>query len=125
MVDLEAASIADVREFHETYYVPENATVVIVGDFDAAQTLSMVNQYFARVPKAKRPVPRVCRRSRRRRRNAAPSSRKRGRCPLSSWRNITYDGHPDAYPLHIAARSCRMGRARVFRASWSTTSGSR
>ena len=58
MVDLEAASIADVREFHSTYYVPENATVTIVGDFDAEQTLQMVNQYFARVPKAKRPVPR-------------------------------------------------------------------
>ena len=58
MVDLEAASIADVREFHSTYYVPENATVTIVGDFDAEQTLQMVNQYLARVPKAKRPVPR-------------------------------------------------------------------
>src|SRR6187200_1972007 len=34
MADLEAASIADVREFHETFYVPENATVAIVGDFD-------------------------------------------------------------------------------------------
>src|SRR5512139_160722 len=37
MADLEAASIADVREFHETYYVPENATVTIVGDFDSEQ----------------------------------------------------------------------------------------
>src|SRR4030095_2914401 len=58
MVDLEAASIADVREFHETYYVPENATVTIVGDFEAEQTLQMVTGYFGRVPKAKRPVPR-------------------------------------------------------------------
>src|SRR5206468_2969755 len=58
MADLESASIADVREFHDTYYVPENATVTIVGDFDPAQTLQLVNQYFARVPKASRPVPR-------------------------------------------------------------------
>ena len=58
MLDLESASIADVREFHKTYYVPENATVTIVGDFEAEQTLQMVNQYLARVPKAKRPVPR-------------------------------------------------------------------
>ena len=34
MADLEAASIDDVRDFHSTYYVPENATVTIVGDFD-------------------------------------------------------------------------------------------
>src|SRR6185369_15253614 len=58
MADLEAASIADVRDFHRTYYVPENAVLTIVGDFDLEQALSMVNQYFARVPKAKRPVPR-------------------------------------------------------------------
>ena len=34
MADLEAASIDDVRDFHNTFYVPENATVTIVGDFD-------------------------------------------------------------------------------------------
>src|SRR5471032_881326 len=37
MQDLEAASVDDVREFYRTYYVPANATVVVVGDFDAAQ----------------------------------------------------------------------------------------
>ena len=126
MVDLEAASIADVREFHETYYVPENATVVIVGDFDAAQTLSMVNQYFARVPKAKRPVPRDCRRNRRRRKNAAPSSRRRGRCRPSSWRTTSRTtGIPMRIRCTSPRRSCRTGRARAFRASWSTTSGLR
>ena len=34
MKDLEAASIDDVREFFRTYYVPNNATLVLVGDFD-------------------------------------------------------------------------------------------
>ena len=34
MEDLEAASIHDVREFHATYYVPNNATLALVGDFD-------------------------------------------------------------------------------------------
>src|SRR5215216_2829089 len=45
MADLEAASVEDVREFHNTFYVPANATVAIVGDFDVAQTVQMVNQY--------------------------------------------------------------------------------
>src|SRR5262245_57875770 len=36
MVDLEAASIDDVRDFYNTYYVPENATLALVGDFDTA-----------------------------------------------------------------------------------------
>ena len=58
MADLEAASIEDVRDFYRTYYVPENATLVLVGDFDSTQALGLVEQYFGRVPKADRPVPR-------------------------------------------------------------------
>src|SRR5437764_266199 len=58
MVDLEAASVDDVRDFYQTYYVPENATAVLVGDFDAATAKQMVTQYLGRVPKAARPVPR-------------------------------------------------------------------
>ena len=53
-----AASIQDVREFHQTYYVPENATLTIVGDFDLDQTKAMVNRYFGRIAKAANPVPR-------------------------------------------------------------------
>ena len=58
MKDLEAASLQDVRDFHDTYYVPENAVVTIVGDFDSAQATQLVQQYLGRVPKATRPVPR-------------------------------------------------------------------
>src|SRR5205814_5054845 len=41
MVDLEAASVDDVRDFYRTYYVPSNATLAIVGDFDSAQALAL------------------------------------------------------------------------------------
>jgi zinc protease len=117
MADLEAASIADVREFHETYYVPENATVTIVGDFDAEQTLQLVNQYLARVPKAKRPVPRDL--------PTEPAQTKERRAVVEeAWPlpavvvayHITYDGHPDAYPLHVAAKIVSDGQsARIPR----------
>src|SRR5918994_300877 len=58
MADLEAASIADVRDFYSTFYVPENATLTLVGDFETAQARQLVEQYFGRVPKAAKPVPR-------------------------------------------------------------------
>src|SRR4029079_19504210 len=58
MEDLQAASVEDVRDFYQTYYVPENATVVVVGDFDTAQAKELANGYFGRVPKAEHPVPR-------------------------------------------------------------------
>src|SRR5262249_56593197 len=54
MVDLEAASVEDVRDFYRTYYVPSNATLTVVGDFDSSQALQLVNQYIGRVPKADR-----------------------------------------------------------------------
>src|SRR6184192_1566902 len=57
MTDLEAASVDDVRDFYRTYYVPSNATLVLVGDFDSAQAMQLVTQYVGRVPKADRAVP--------------------------------------------------------------------
>jgi zinc protease len=66
MADLEAADIGDVREFYETYYVPENAVLVIAGDFEPEPTMALVRQYFGRVPKARKAVPRDIPRSRRR-----------------------------------------------------------
>src|SRR5256885_2658527 len=58
MQDLEAASIDDVRDFYNTYYVPANATNALVGDFESAQAMDLVTKYLGRVPKAERPVPR-------------------------------------------------------------------
>src|SRR5512145_1023334 len=45
--DLDAAALVDVQEFHKTYYRPDNATLVVVGDFDQAQLDAWVDKYFA------------------------------------------------------------------------------
>src|SRR5260221_7041680 len=58
MADLEAATVDDVRDFYRTFYVPENATLTLVGDIDSVQALQLVSQYLGRVPKAAKPVPR-------------------------------------------------------------------
>ncbi len=50
MVDLDAATIGDVRDFYRTYYVPNNATLVIAGDFDPARALHQVEAYFGPIP---------------------------------------------------------------------------
>src|SRR6266581_5123767 len=57
MEDLQAASVDDVRDFYQTYYVPENATLVLVGDFDASQAKDLISRFVGRVPKASKPVP--------------------------------------------------------------------
>ncbi len=121
MADLEAASIRDVREFHATYYVPENATLTVVGDFDSAQVLQLVTQYFGRVPKATRPVPRDIPKEPEQTREKRVTVREAVPLPaVVVAYHITYDGHPDSYPLHITSKilsdgqSARLSRELVY-----------
>jgi zinc protease len=116
MEDLEAASIDDVREFFETYYVPENATLALVGDFDSAQAKLLVGQYLGRVPKARHPVPRDIPKE-------PPQTAERRVTVEAPWplpavvvaHHITYDGNPDSYPLHIASKVLSDGQSsRIY-----------
>ncbi|MDQ3349569.1 MAG: insulinase family protein, partial [Acidobacteriota bacterium] len=117
MEDLEAASVEDVRDFFRTYYVPGNATVVIVGDFDTKEAQELVTRYLGRVPASDRPVPRDIPKE--------PPQTKERRVRLEeNWplpavvvaHHITFDGHPDSYPLHIASKVLSDGRSsRIYR----------
>jgi zinc protease len=51
MADLSAASVDDVKEFFRTYYAPNNATLVIAGDFDPGAVKKLVAQYFGDIPR--------------------------------------------------------------------------
>ena len=49
--DLNAASIADFQKFYDTYYVPNNATLVITGDIDEKTAKKYIKKYFKGIPK--------------------------------------------------------------------------
>jgi zinc protease len=51
MTDLSAASLDDVKEFFRTYYAPNNATLVIAGDFNRDSALVWVERYFGGIPR--------------------------------------------------------------------------
>jgi zinc protease len=116
MKDLEAASVEDVRDFYRTYYVPSNATLALVGDFDSAQAMELITKYLGRVPKAEREVPRDIPKE--------PPQTKEKRVTLQQpWPlpavvvayHITNDGNPDSYPLHIAAKLLSDGQtSRIY-----------
>jgi zinc protease len=117
MTDLEAASVEDVRDFFRTYYVPNNATLVLVGDFDAKDALALVTQYLGRVPRSERPVPRDIPKE-------PPQTHEKRVRLEESWPlpavvvayHITYDGDPDSYPLHIASKVLSDGQSsRIYR----------
>lgn len=57
--DLDAATVEDIRAFHATYYRPDNAVLVVAGNFDPAQLDKWVDQYFAGITRPDRPIPRV------------------------------------------------------------------
>jgi zinc protease len=118
MADLEAASVDNVRDFYETYYVPENATMALVGDFDPAQVKELVTEFLGRVPKASKPVPRDIPKE-------PPQTRERRVTLETPWPlpavvvayHITYDGNPDSYPLHIASKVLSDGQtSRIYQA---------
>src|SRR5687767_5403032 len=54
---LDAATIADVEGFFKTFYAPNNAVLVVSGDFEATQAKTWVQQYFAGIPSATLPPP--------------------------------------------------------------------
>ncbi len=55
--DIEKASIEKLRAFYDTFYWPNNATITIIGDFDAAKTLEMVKKTFGKYPRSPKPIP--------------------------------------------------------------------
>ncbi|MGB2629333.1 MAG: pitrilysin family protein [Candidatus Acidiferrum sp.] len=56
--DVEAAKLEDVRDFFKQYYTPNDATLVIAGDFDKSSCRAMVEKYFGTIPQGPQ-VPKV------------------------------------------------------------------
>ncbi len=59
MTDLNNATIEDVRAFFNAFYKPNNATLVVVGDFSSRQALAWAKKYFEGIPAAAKPIPRI------------------------------------------------------------------
>lgn len=51
MEDLDAATVDDVREFYQRYYVPNNATIVVAGDVTVEEVRRLAEQYFGDIPR--------------------------------------------------------------------------
>lgn len=121
MEDLDRASISDIQEFYDTYYVPNNATLVVTGDFDPVEARGLIENYFAPLARgAASDKPDI-----------APEPAQTAKRTLRISRNVALpayiagyhmpaDGTPDAYPLRVAARilsdgeSSRIQRRLVY-----------
>ena len=55
--DIENVRIKNLQDFYRTYYQPDNAVLLVAGQFDAASTLANINRLFGAIPKPKRTLP--------------------------------------------------------------------
>jgi zinc protease len=55
--DIQDAKLDDVRGFFQRYYVPNNASLAIVGDIDVAKTKAMIEKYFGSIPRGQEVPP--------------------------------------------------------------------
>jgi predicted Zn-dependent peptidase len=56
--DIDAATDEDFKDFFETFYVPNNATLSVAGDINVAETKKLIEKYFGEIPKGTKEIPR-------------------------------------------------------------------
>jgi zinc protease len=116
MEDLDRASIDDVREFYDTYYVPDNATLIVTGDFATSEAEAEVQQYFGPLNGAKplgRSIPAEPRQTGER---VVKLTEDVALPAFVEGYHMPADGTPDAYPLRLAAKILSEGESsRIYR----------
>ncbi|MHA3840445.1 M16 family metallopeptidase [Sphingomonas aestuarii] len=129
---LDAATLEDARAFHEAYYGPDTATLIVAGNFDPARLDALVNRYFAEIPARKNAIPLTITAT------EAPRTSPRAvtayapnvSLPLiaTSWR-IPGASHPDLPALMVMdailseGDNSRLRQALVFKSQIATSAG--
>src|SRR5438045_5264240 len=57
--DVEGVPTSRLKEFYDTFYHPNNATVILVGDFDESEALQLISKHFGAVRASVKPIPEV------------------------------------------------------------------
>ena len=123
IADLDKATLEDVRAFFNTYYKPNNATLVIVGDFNSDQALSWTRKYFEGIPASAGPIPRpdIPEPPQTEERDVAKSYSNTPLPAVVIGYKIPARYAPDAYPLDLASNilaggeSSRLYQALVYK----------
>lgn len=114
--ELDAATIDDVRAFHATFYRPDNAILIVAGDFEQQQLDGWIDKYFTPIPKPATEIPRV---------NVPEPPRKEEQRSTEYAANVTLPAvgmtwhtppasHADAVPLFVAATILSEGESSRF-----------
>ena len=113
--DLQNATLPDVKEFFKRWYVPNNVTLVIAGDFDKAQAKNWVEKYFSEIKRGEaiQPLSKMP--------GMVKETVKRfhednfARVPELTMAWVTVEEyHPDSYPLEVLAQYLTEGKKAPF-----------
>ena len=104
MSDIDNITLNDLKEHYERYYTPSNATAVVVGDVKPKEVMKLINKYYGDIPFQPSP-PEVGTVEPEQRGERIAYIHKIGQMPAFMVAyHIPEFGHPDIYPLTVAAR---------------------
>jgi len=114
MDDLRKFTKADLIEFHNSYYVPNNCVAIYVGDFEPANIIQMAEKYFGRIPRGPELEPirtyEPPQYSEKRLYGEGPAATN-----LQMMFHIPPEGHPDNYPLIILGNILSGETGRLYK----------
>lgn len=113
--DLQRATLADVKEFFRRWYVPNNVTLVVAGDFDPVQAKKWVEKYFNEIKRGEeiKPLPKrsgVIKETV----SFYHEDNFAGLPELTRVWPVVEEYHPDSYPLDVLARYLAQGKKAPF-----------
>ena len=117
--DVQALTQETVRSHYRTYYQPNNAVLVIVGDFQTDRLLAMVGKYFGAIPAGPPPPPVVSQEPPQQGERRILLKETGATAHLQFFYHVPPAQHPDLYPLEVLdailteGRSSRLHRALV------------
>lgn len=115
IADLHGATVDDIKQFYRKYYAPNNATLVVAGDFDRREVEAMIRKYFGEIPAREevepvRPIPVQLEKT--------SKYVLEDRFANEPGLEMNFSGaeqfHPDAYPLRILALLLSYGKNAPF-----------
>jgi zinc protease len=120
---LDAATLEDAQAFHEAYYGPDTATVIVSGNFDEAQLQRWVDQYFGKIAPREKKIPLAIAERDKVRTAPGTAVMYAPNVPLpvvgTSWR-IPGSAHPDMAAIQVldyiltAGDNSRLNRSLVY-----------
>ncbi len=116
--DIEGMPTERLKEFYDVFYHPDNATAIVIGDFEETRALALLERNFGGIPRSQTPIPRVYTEEPLQEGERRFTVRRTGQI---GWVALSYRSvaasHPDAYPLAVLANVLGVGvTSRLYQA---------